>query len=641
MKHSWGRYLLSGAAGAALLSACSDDPDPAESLGPAAEQLAQALQQADLEGVALSSGDAESLSTAAERLHESLEELSLEVEVAETDIDLPEEDSPRAPTAEITYRHTWELDALGVDDEDWDYTTEAELNYHEESETWYLDADYDLFLPGYQGHEEIGISTTGADRGRIMDGEGRAMVYNRDVVVLGVDKTQFGEDEDEEMEASARELAETVGIGADAYVEQVEAYGEEAFVEAITVRRDGGHVTVEDVESIRGVHWLESEMSLADSSDFAPLLLGRVGPVTAEHMEEDPALQVGDMVGTSGVQGVHEQTLRGTPGVRIYRGEETLYSTDPETGEDVRTSLHPRLQNLAQEIMEDQDTGAGMVAIRPSDGGILAAASHSPDESAVEAATQSAYAPGSTFKMVSSLAMLRDGLSAGSTVSCPSSVTVHGQQFTNVSGYEHTGSLSFADAVAHSCNTVFAAAHEDVSAGDLREAALDLGINNDVGIGVHAMKGSLPEEAELNEHAANLFGQGTVETSALGMAAVTSSIADGRTVHPWLVEGAGEPDDDAETGEGLTEEEGEQMRALMEGTVPYGTLDFLDPIPGDHVYAKTGTAESGEDLPHTWVIGFQGDLAVAIFLEEGEWGSTDNGPLLREFLIGAQDILND
>lgn len=624
-----------------LLSACSDDPDPAESLGPAAEELAEAIAQADLEGIPLSSGDLSSLNTAAERLHESLEDLTVEVEVAETDIDIPDEDSPRSPSAEVTYRHTWDLEALGVEDEDWDYTTQAELSYHEDSETWYLDGSYDLFLSDYQGHEEIGITTTGADRGRIMDGSGRAMVYNRDVVILGVDKTQFGTDEEEALEASARELAETVGIDADTYAEQVEAYGDEAFVEAITVRREGGHVTVEDVEDIRGVHWLDSEMSLADSSDFAPLLLGRVGPVTAEHLEEDPTLQIGDMIGTSGLQSVHEQTLRGTPGVRIYRADETLFSTDPETGDDVHTSLHPRLQNLAQEIMEAQDTTGGLVAIRPSDGGILAAASHSPDGSSVDAATQSAYAPGSTFKMVSSLAMLRDGLTADSTISCPSSVTVHGQQFTNVAGYEHTGSISFADAVAHSCNTVFAAAHDDVSSEDLREAALDLGLNNDVGIGLHAIKGSVPADAELNEHAANLFGQGTVETSALGMAAVAASIADGRTVHPWLVEGSGEPGEDAETGEGLTEEEGEQMRALMRGTVPHGTLDFLDPIPGDHVYAKTGTAESGDDMPHTWVIGFQGDLAVAIFLEEGEWGSTDNGPLLREFLIGAQDILGD
>ncbi len=587
----------------------------------------------------LASGDLQSLNTAADRLHDSLDELSVQVEVQETELDVPPEESPRAPSAVVTYLHAWDLEALGVEDEEWDYVTEAALTYHEESETWYLDGEYDLFLPEYQGHEEIGVSTAAADRGRIMDGEGRAMVYNRDVVILGVDKTQFGADEDDELEASARQLADAVGIDAASYAEQVEAYGDEAFVEAITVRREGGHVTVDDVEDIPGVHWQESQMSLADSPDFAPLLLGRVGPVTAEHLEEDPTLQVGQTVGTSGLQAVHEQTLRGTPGVRIYRGEETLFSTEPEAGGDVSTSLLPRLQNLAQDIAADQDTTAGIVAVRPSDGGILASASHSPDESAVEAATQSAYAPGSTFKMVSSLAMLRDGLSADSTISCPTSVTVHGQEFRNVAGYDETGSITFAEAVAHSCNTVFAASHDEVSSADLRQAAMDLGINNDVGIGLPAIKGTVPEDAELNEHAANLFGQGTVQTSALGMAAVAASIADARTVHPWLVEGSGEPDDDA--GPGLTEEEGAQMQALMAGTVSYGTLDFLDPIPGARVYAKTGTAESGEDLPHTWVIGFQGDLAVAIFLEEGEWGSTDNGPLLREFLVGAQDILDD
>ncbi|WP_258934687.1 penicillin-binding transpeptidase domain-containing protein [Nesterenkonia pannonica] len=102
----------------------------------------------------------------------------------------------------------------------------------------------------------------------------------------------------------------------------------------------------------------------------------------------------------------------------------------------------------------------------------------------MEAATQSAYAPGSTFKMVSSLAMLRDGLSADSTISCPTSVTVHGQEFRNVAGYDETGSITFAEAVAHSCNTVFAASHDEVSSADLRQAAMDLGINNDVGIGL-------------------------------------------------------------------------------------------------------------------------------------------------------------
>ena len=41
---------------------------------------------------------------------------------------------------------------------------------------------------------------------------------------------------------------------------------------------------------------------------------------------------------------------------------------------------------------------------------------------------------------------------------------------------------------------------------------------------------------------------------------------------------------------------------------------------------------------HTWVIAFQGDLAVAIFVEDGDFGSTTNGPILHDFLSGVHEI---
>ena len=80
----------------------------------------------------------------------------------------------------------------------------------------------------------------------------------------------------------------------------------------------------------------------------------------------------------------------------------------------------------------------------------------------------------------------------------------------------------------------------------------------------------------------------------------------------------------------------------MTDTVSFGTLESMEEVPGEHVYAKTGTAEAGDGddtYAHTWVIAVQGDLAVAIFLEEGEFGGSTNGPLLHEFLSGAHDIL--
>lgn len=627
-----------GCALLSLLTSCGEEEERAE-IADAAEAAAEAIATGDFSAVTLGSGQKQTLSEAVENLHEPFSELRPDVQVTGAQVEEPAEDSVRPPTAEVTFEHLWDLEEIGVDDEQWSYTTQADYSYDEESDTWLLTGETDIVLPDYAGHEPVGISTTNADRGRIMDGNGRAMVYNRDVVRIGLDKSQLASEEDQT--EAARELADVVGINAESYQERVLGYGDEAFVEAIVVRTDGGHVSAAEVDSIPGVHLVYDEMPLAESSDFAPYVLGRVGDVTAEHLENDPTLSVGDMVGLSGIQSVHESTLRGSPGINITVGDSVMYSVDPQPGNDIHTGLLPRMQDLAQEIVDAQEVTTALVAIRPSDGAILASATHNPEAPQINTAVESTFAPGSTFKMVSALAMLRDGLSPNSSVPCPHSVTVEGQQFRNVTGFQdqYVGNIPFNTAVAVSCNTTFAAAWNDVTSAELAEAAKDLGMDNDVGIGVHAIKAQIPEDAEDNLHAANLFGQGTVETSTLGMAAVAASISDGRTVHPWLVERDDHPD-----GGGLTQAEGEQLRELMRGTVDYGTLRDLDPIPGPHVYAKTGTAEAGsgdDTYSHTWVIGSQGDLAVAVFLEEGEWGSSTNGPLLREFLIGAREISAD
>ncbi|NDK32615.1 penicillin-binding transpeptidase domain-containing protein [Nesterenkonia haasae] len=638
MKNSrWGGVVL-GCALLSLLTSCGEEEERAE-IADAAEAAAEAIATGDFSAVTLGSGRKQTLSEAVENLQEPFSELRPDVQVTGAQVEEPAEDSVRPPTAEVTFEHLWDLEEIGVDDEQWSYTTQADYSYDEESDTWLLTGETDIVLPDYAGHEPVGISTTNADRGRIMDGNGRAMVYNRDVVRVGLDKSQLASEEDQT--EAARELADVVGINAESYQERVLGYGDEAFVEAIVVRTDGGHVSAAEVDSIPGVHLVYDEMPLAESSDFAPYVLGRVGDVTAEHLENDPTLSVGDMVGLSGIQSVHESTLRGSPGINITVGDSVMYSVDPQPGNDIHTGLLPRMQDLAQEIVDAQKVTTALVAIRPSDGAILASATHNPEAPQINTAVESTFAPGSTFKMVSALAMLRDGLSPNSSVPCPHSVTVEGQQFRNVTGFQdqYVGNIPFDTAVAVSCNTTFAAAWNDVTSAELAEAAKDLGMDNDVGIGVHAIKAQIPEDAEDNLHAANLFGQGTVETSTLGMAAVAASISDGRTVHPWLVERDDHPD-----GGGLTQAEGEQLRELMRGTVDYGTLRDLDPIPGPHVYAKTGTAEAGsgdDTYSHTWVIGSQGDLAVAVFLEEGEWGSSTNGPLLREFLIGAREISAD
>ena len=81
--------------------------------------------------------------------------------------------------------------------------------------------------------------------------------------------------------------------------------------------------------------------------------------------------------------------------------------------------------------------------------------------------------------------------------------------------------------------------------------------------------------------------------------------------------------------------ESEQLRSLMRAVVTDGSATFLADLPGEPVLAKTGTAEYGTDSPprtHAWMIGIQGDLAVAVFVEDGARGASTAGPLLKDFL---------
>jgi cell division protein FtsI/penicillin-binding protein 2 len=73
----------------------------------------------------------------------------------------------------------------------------------------------------------------------------------------------------------------------------------------------------------------------------------------------------------------------------------------------------------------------------------------------------------------------------------------------------------------------------------------------------------------------------------------------------------------------------------MRAAVTDGYLSNLAALPGDPVIGKTGTAEYGNKDPlqtHSWVIAAQGDLAVAVFVEDGDLGAVTGAPMVEAFL---------
>ena len=185
-------------------------------------------------------------------------------------------------------------------------------------------------------------------------------------------------------------------------------------------------------------------------------------------------------------------------------------------------------------------------------------------------------------------------------------------------------------------------------------------------LGADAFLGSVPGEAEGTDHAAAMIGQGKVLMSPLAAAVMAGSVAKGAPVSPVLVlnpdaatapspspsETASAPPADGAapsstvTAEApapaaekpLTKAEAASLADMMRAVVTSGHAGFLAEVPGAPVGAKTGTAEFGDDNPpktHAWIIATHGDLAVAVFVEDGGLGATTSGPLLKKFLTAA------
>ncbi|WP_309080772.1 penicillin-binding transpeptidase domain-containing protein [Zhihengliuella sp.] len=651
-------------AGASLAACSPAPPDPR----PAAEALVEALDAGDLSAVPMTGVEPAAATETLTTAYGSLEAVDRDHSLVSVAVDEDSAEGDGPATATGTIRTVWDMDET---DNDFTYETRATWELDEESDRWQLRFDPALLAPDLAAGESLAVSYEPAPRGEILGAGGDVLVTERPVVRVGIDKTRA---EADTWESSARALAELVGVDPDAYAERVAAAGERAWVEAIVLRDDETRTATDaEIAAIPGAAANPDTLPLAPTRTFARPLLGSVGQATAEIIEaSDGRVSAGDQVGLSGLQSAYDATLAGTAGLTVSRysaeGEPVaeLFSAEPAPGADVETTLDRDLQALADSLIADSASPASIVAVRPSDGAVLAAAS-GPEDNGYNTALLGRYAPGSTFKVVTALAMLRDGATPETEVQCPETITVDGRSFKNYDGYPESslGTITLAEALAQSCNTVFIQAAGDLGAPALAEAAAALGLTAEAATGLEAFLGSVAADSTGTELGANGIGQGVVQSSPLGMATVMASVVAGGTVQPRLVvdpapEGAasatGSPAESTPPSESdsssasdssssaapaesaLTDEEAGTLAAMMAGTVERGTLTDLQSVPGAAVIGKSGTAEyDAEQNAHAWVIAAQEDLAVVAFVEDGQGGSQTAGPLVRDFLTGARE----
>jgi cell division protein FtsI/penicillin-binding protein 2 len=267
--------------------------------------------------------------------------------------------------------------------------------------------------------------------------------------------------------------------------------------------------------------------------------------------------------------------------------------------------------------------------VRPSDGSVLAVANR-PVESSLNRAFTGRYAPGSTFKVITTYELLGAGVTPTTSVPCPPSITVNGKVFKNFEG-ETSGSARFADDFAKSCNTAFISLAEKRPTNAFADAARTFGLGGTWTLPVSVFTGSIPPPNGAVEHVAMAIGQARDLVSPIDLALVAAAVQAGTWHPPVLVTSpaAGvalkpSPLDAARVA---------TLRALMSRVVTSGTASSAGLPRG--TAGKTGTAEFGTGTAprtHAWFIGYRGDLAFAVLVEGGGVGGRVAAPIAARFL---------
>jgi cell division protein FtsI/penicillin-binding protein 2 len=575
-------------------------------------------------------------------------------------VDVLDVTDPDKGAARARLRVRWGLDGGRA----WTYETTAGLR--KTGGQWAITWTPSLVHPALTAGQTLTTSRTAAPRGRILGAAGEVLAGVKDVVDVGIEP---GATKDPASSAAA--VASIVHVDAAALTQRVEAAPATAFVDAITLRAEAFAPLAAKLKAVPGVVTRTGTLTLGRTAQFARALLGSVGPATKEIVDASGGrVRAGDLTGLAGLQRTYDARLAGTPGLTVtVVGKATgsgsgtsssgsinrmLFTAPPVPGKDVTTTLDPRVQAAAEAALGTATKPAALVAIRPSTGDVLAVANGGPNAAGYDRALLGQYPPGSTFKIVSGYALLRQGFTATTPVPCPPAVTVDGLKIGNAEN-EVLGTVPFRTDFAQSCNAAFVGSRNRVTSQQLADAAAALGYGEPDRLGVQAFGGSVPPAGSQVEHAVDMIGQGKVLASPLTVATVSASVAAGTRVSPRLVVNPSPTGGDAPaasaspslsatpsaspsgSASGRTLDSGTvgTLRELMRAVVTEGTGTALKAVPGGPVMGKTGTAEFGSKNPpdtHAWFTGYQGDLAFAVIVEGGGFGAKVAAPLAADFL---------
>ena len=412
------------------------------------------------------------------------------------------------------------------------------------------------------------------------------------------------------------------------------AAGSKAPIPVITYRDSDWKPRAEKIEALApGVIAPTSEQPLAATRTFGQPLLGTVGEVTAEVVQESGGRYVaGDRAGLSGLQAQYDVQLAGDVGLRVQTsGGKGLFEQPATDGADVVTTLDPGIQAAAEDALAAAElkVPGAIVAVHVPTGEVLAAA-NSPS-TGFDRALTGRYPPGSTFKVTTAYAYLTGGITTPtSKVPCPESITVDGREFRNYAGESLSGTPTFFQNFTVSCNTAFVSLADELGRRP-HERGQDAGHRGR--LGRHPRRRRRVRGERAGHHRRHRRGGGIHRSGAhRGLAARARGDVGERRARHVRRAGARQGHRGHLAATPLDGGAVAQLRAMMLSVVAGGTGTAQRGAPGGPVRGKTGSAEHGTDPdvpPHVWFTGYQGDVAFAVLVEEGKSGGTVAAPSPR------------
>ena len=415
---------------------------------------------------------------------------------------------------------------------------------------------------------------------------------------------------------------------------------------------------------------------------FMAHLIGYVGEVSEQMLNQArwELYNPGDVVGKSGVELQYNQLLMGKNGSRQVlvnsKGKEVgeLDEKPAVPGHNLKLTLDIDLQIAAEEAMGDKN--GAMVAMDPHTGEILAMVSRptfdpndfavrisrgewnklvtDPDKPLLNKAIQAQLAPGSTFKILMSVAGWQEGIAQTLNVHCNGGATFYGRRFGCWVKTGH-GAVDLTKAIYQSCDVFFYTLAEKLGIDRIAKYATALGLGQKTGIDLpEEASGVMPsEEWKIRNFKQKWYagetisvgiGQGAVATTPVQlMRAIAAISMDGRMVVPHVASPTGLPSEYLETHHYLDV----TNIPIDPGRIqPHHRCDGAGAAAGRHgaVGAHPGSRYRGQDRigaggvaggarsapeqrspnQNGWFVGFtprrNPDIIVAVLFEGGEHG---------------------